>query len=161
MRYMKITPSDTVNGDGLRVVLWLAGCNHHCKGCHNPESWDYCNGKEFTEIEEEKIFKILSDKFISGITFTGGDPLYEENRKDLYNLILKIKDKFPEKNIWLWTGYTMSEIMKNSEMQKIVLNVNMVIDGRFVQELSEKDKYRGSKNQRRYKIENYTPVMID
>lgn len=161
MRYMKITPSDTLNGDGLRVVLWLAGCSHGCKGCHNPESWDYCNGKEFTQVEEDKIFKILSDKFISGITFSGGDPLYENNREGIYNLILKIKQKFPDKDIWLWTGYTISEIMKNSEMQKIIKNVDYIIDGRFVQELYIKDKYRGSKNQKRYKIINGEPVIID
>ena len=159
MKYMKITPSDVLNGDGLRVVLWVAGCGHYCKGCHNPESWNPNNGKEFTNKEKEYIFKLLEDDFIKGITFSGGDPFYIDNREDIKKLAKEIKEKFPNKDIWLWTGYTLNQILKIDET--LLENIDILVDGRYEYDLPHTKRYRGSDNQLRYKIENGKYTLLD
>jgi anaerobic ribonucleoside-triphosphate reductase activating protein len=156
---MKITPSDVLNGDGLRVVLWVAGCGHYCKGCHNPESWNPNNGKDFTEKDKEYIFKLLEDDFIKGITFSGGDPFYIDNREDTKKLAKEIKEKFPNKDIWLWTGYTLNQILKIDET--LLENIDILIDGRYECDLPHTKRYRGSDNQLRYKIENGKYTLLD
>ena len=159
MKYMKITPSDVLNGDGLRVVLWVAGCGHYCKGCHNPESWNPNNGKDFTEKDKEYIFKLLEDNFIKGITFSGGDPFYIDNREDIKKLAKEIKEKFPNKDIWLWTGYTLNQILKIDET--LLENIDILVDGRYEYDLPHTKRYRGSDNQLRYKIENGKYTLLD
>lgn len=159
MKYMKITPSDVLNGDGLRVVLWVAGCGHYCKGCHNPESWNPNNGKDFTEKDKEYIFKLLEDDFIKGITFSGGDPFYIDNREDIKKLAKEIKEKFPNKDIWLWTGYTLNQILKIDET--LLENIDILVDGRYEYDLPHTKRYRGSDNQLRYKIENGKYTLLD
>ena len=104
MRYHNITKDDMLNGDGLRVVLWVAGCSHMCPGCHNAFTWDAEGGLPFDDAAKEEIFAELKQSYVSGITFSGGDPLFPENRKDVEQLINEIKDKFPDKTIWLYTG---------------------------------------------------------
>ena len=105
MRYHNITKDDMLNGDGLRVVLWVAGCEHHCPNCQNPVTWDINGGLEFDEAAKKEIFDELEKNYVSGITFSGGDPLHTQNRKDVGALIEEIKVKFPNKTIWIYSGY--------------------------------------------------------
>lgn len=153
MRYHNITKADMLNGDGLRVVLWLAGCSHHCQACQNPITWDANDGLIFDEEAKREVFAELGKSWCSGLTLSGGDPLYVGNRKDVSLLVSEIKSKFPDKNIWCYTGYTWEELMKqikDDENLKIILNnVDVLLDGRFVLSLAlEKLHYVGSSNQR-------------
>lgn len=145
MRYHNITHDDMLNGDGLRVVLWVAGCSHCCKGCQNPCTWDPLGGLPFDDEAKEEIFEQLSKDYISGITFSGGDPLFASNRLDVRNLMAEIKEKFPDKTIWLYTGDVWENIWHYSCMQY----VDVVVDGEFVLELRDvKLKWKGSSNQK-------------
>ena len=160
------------NGDGLRVVLWLSGCSHHCYNCQNPQTWNPDSGIPFDESAKQEIFNELSKDYISGITFSGGDPLHENNLDEVLKLVQEISISFPEKTIWLYTGYTWNSIMnyelasdfteedvlfdyhmkKDFEMIKrknIIKLVNVLVDGEYIDE--QKDltlKWKGSKNQR-------------
>ena len=104
MRYHNITKDDMLNGDGLRVVLWVAGCDHCCKGCQNHVTWDPDGGLPFDEAAKQEIFDQLDKSYISGITFSGGDPLHNANRLGVRALINEIKEKYPDKTIWVYTG---------------------------------------------------------
>lgn len=153
MRYHNITKADMLNGDGLRVVLWLAGCSHHCQACQNPITWDANDGLIFDEEAKREVFAELEKSWCSGLTLSGGDPLYVGNREEVSLLVSEIKSKFPDKNIWCYTGYTWEELMKqvkDDENLKIILNnVDVLLDGRFVLNLAlEKLHYVGSSNQR-------------
>ena len=110
MRYHDITKDDMLNGDGLRVVLWVAGCSHHCKGCQNPITWDPEGGVLFDESAKQEIFEQLDKPYIEGITFSGGDPLHEKNVDEVTAFAREIKEKYPKKNIWLYTGYLWEDI---------------------------------------------------
>lgn len=145
MRYHNITKEDMLNGDGLRVVLWFAGCSHHCKNCQNPITWDPDGGLPFDEDAKQEIFEELDKEHVSGITFSGGDPLYEGTRDGLLELIREIKEKYPKKTIWLYTGYLWEEI-RNLEL---ISYLDVVVDGRFVEELKDNNlPWKGSSNQR-------------
>lgn len=145
MRYHNITKDDMLNGDGLRVVLWLAGCMHCCKGCQNPVTWDVNGGLPFDEAAREEIFEQLEKPYISGITFSGGDPLHPANRADVRKLMREIKEKYPDKTIWLYTGDSWENLLKESMLQYI----DVLVDGEFVLEkLDPKLLWKGSKNQR-------------
>lgn len=134
-----------LNGDGLRVVLWLAGCSHGCKGCHNPVTWDPNGGLEFDEEAKEEVFAELEKDYISGITFSGGDPLFFSNRSDVLKLIREIKERFPVKTIWLYTGFEWEAISELEVMQY----VDVLVDGRFIIEKKDvKLHWKGSANQR-------------
>ncbi len=156
MKYHTITYPDQNNGDGLRVCLWLSGCNHHCKGCQNPQTWNPDSGIIFDENAKKELFEELGKDYISGITFTGGDPLHENNIKGISSLLYEIRTLFPTKTLWLYTGYTWEEIMKkdiNNDIDllryKIVFQCDVLVDGEYKEE--ERDitlKWRGSKNQR-------------
>ncbi len=144
MRYHNITKDDMLNGDGLRVVLWVAGCSHACPGCHNPVTWDPEGGIPFDAAAKQEIFEELEKDYISGITFSGGDPLHEANRAGVTALAREVREKYPQKTIWLYTGYTWGEV-KNLEVVKYL---DVMVDGRF--EESKKDNmlhWRGSANQ--------------
>ena len=104
MRYHNITKDDMLNGDGLRVVLWVSGCSHCCKECQNPVTWDPNSGILFDESAKQEIFEQLEKAYISGITFSGGDPLYVQNISEVTKLAKEIKEKYPSKTIWLYTG---------------------------------------------------------
>lgn len=134
-----------LNGDGLRVVLWLAGCSHHCKNCQNPITWDPEGGLPFEESEKKEIFDELEKDYVSGITFSGGDPLYEETRDELTEFIKEVKKKYPRKTIWLYTGYEWEDICE----LPLILLVDVLVDGRFVEELKDNRlPWKGSSNQR-------------
>lgn len=145
MRYHNITKDDMLNGDGLRVVLWVAGCNHCCRDCQNPVTWDLDGGLLFDEAAEQEIFDQMDKPYISGITFSGGDPLHSANRLDVRNFMEKIKSRYPDKTIWLYTGDIWENILNDPLMQY----VDVVVDGEFVTELHDpKLLWKGSSNQR-------------
>lgn len=145
MRYHNITNDDMLNGIGLRVVLWVSGCEHKCHNCHNKITWDINSGLQFDEDAKKEIFVQLEKDYIKGITFSGGDPLHTQNRDDILNLIKEIKKRFKEKDIWLYTGYLWEEI-NNLEVIKYV---DVLVDGKYIEELSnEALEWRGSSNQR-------------
>lgn len=145
MRYHNITKDDMLNGDGLRVVLWVAGCSHCCKDCQNPLTWDPAGGLFFDDAAKQEIFEQLDKDYISGITFSGGDPLHAANRLDVRNFMAEIKEKYPNKTIWLYTGDSWENIYHYSCMQYI----DVLVDGEFVAELKDvKLRWKGSKNQR-------------
>lgn len=145
MKYVKITYTDVNNGLGNRVTLWVSGCSHHCKGCHNPETWDFDYGREFDEEAKNKLFEVLDLPYVKGLTLSGGDPL--DSKDDVLKLVKEVKEKFPKKDIWLYTGYcfeTNSVIF--DELTKFI---DVIVDGPFVEELrSTTLPFRGSSNQR-------------
>ena len=145
MRYHNITSDDMLNGDGLRVVLWLAGCSHCCKGCHNPLTWDPDGGLLFDEAARQEIFEQLDKSYISGITFSGGDPLHTANRMDVRCLMAEIKERYPDKTIWLYTGDSWEDIVH----YPILKYIDVLVDGKFEREKQENLlHWRGSGNQR-------------
>lgn len=144
MNYHNITKDDMLNGDGIRVVLWVAGCNHNCKDCQNPITWDVCGGVPFDESAKKELFDELAKDYVSGITFSGGDPLHPQNRDFITALSSEIKDKFPNKTQWLYTGYTW----ENIKDLDIINNLDVVVDGEFETEHRDTTlRWRGSPNQ--------------
>ena len=134
-----------LNGDGLRVVLWVAGCNHCCKECHNPITWDPDGGLLFDDAAKEEIFEQLNKSYISGITFSGGDPLHPNNRLEVRQFMAEIKEKYPNKTIWMYTGDSWEDIFEYPIMQY----VDVLVDGEFhIEEKDAKLLWKGSKNQR-------------
>ena len=168
MNYLQITHEDVCNGDGLRVVLWLSGCSHHCYNCQNPQTWNPDSGIPFDKSAKQEIFDELSKDYIAGLTLTGGDPLYENNLDEVLKLVKEIRISFPEKTIWLYTGFEWNQIMNMQVMQpifsckdleskiqnilkrqEIIKMCDVLVDGEYIDE--QKDltlKFRGSKNQR-------------
>lgn len=156
MNYHNITYPDMNNGDGLRVVLWLSGCSHHCYNCQNPQTWDVNSGIPFDESAKEELFRELDKDYISGLTLSGGDPLHEANLDGVLELINKIYILFPNKTIWLYSGYTWEQIMNpitsdelTNKRKEIVEKCDVMVDGRYID--SKRDialKWRGSSNQR-------------
>lgn len=145
MNYHNITKDDMLNGDGLRVVLWVAGCSHHCKGCQNPITWNPNDGLPFDENAKKEIFNELDKDYISGITFSGGDPLMPCNRQVVGNLIEEINKKYPNKTIWLYTGYTFDEIKD----LPFIKYVDVLVDGEYVESLRDVNLlWKGSSNQK-------------
>lgn len=145
MRYHNITKDDMLNGDGLRVVLWVAGCSHCCKGCQNPITWDANGGVPFDDAAKQEIFEQLDKNYISGITFSGGDPLHPANIVDVKNLMMEIREKYPKKTIWLYTGSSWENI-KNHPIMKYV---DVLVDGEFVENKKDVNLcWKGSSNQR-------------
>lgn len=145
MRYHDITKDDMKNGDGLRVVLWLSGCRHHCPGCQNPVTWDPEDGLSFDDRARSEIEEQLEKPYISGMTFSGGDPLFPGNVPEVTAYIKELKHRFPEKTIWLYTGEKWEDIRG----LEVLRYIDVLVDGRFEQE--KKDNllhWRGSANQR-------------
>lgn len=144
MRYHNITKDDMLNGDGLRAVLWVSGCEHACKGCHNPVTWDIMDGIEFDQEAKDELFEELEKDYIAGVTFSGGDPLHPQNRKEIGTLTKEIKERFPGKTIWLYTGYDWQEIKELDFIDQI----DVVVDGKYIEALrDEKLHWKGSANQ--------------
>ncbi len=163
INYHNITHDDMLNGSGLRVVLWVAGCLHHCKDCHNPITWDEKGGIPFTQWEEAEFWEWLSKPWTKGATFSGGDPLHPANREKIKKMCKTIREKYPEKDIWLYTGYKLldntnfvNEINPSDHFYWEGLPlIDVLVDGRFDCECRKKDiekgispSWRGSSNQR-------------
>ena len=150
MNYSKIKNLDISNGDGVRVSLFVSGCRHHCKGCFNSETWDFNHGETYTEDVQNHILDLMEPETIHGLSILGGEPLDELNQEDVCGLIESVKSRFPDKNIWLWTGYTYGkDIPETRYTSKILSNIDILVDGEFKEELKVPNlKYRGSTNQR-------------
>ena len=145
MNYHNITTEDMLNGDGLRTVLWVSGCSHHCPFCQNPETHDPCSGIEFDNDAYKELVEDLSKNYISGLTLSGGDPLYEGNRETLTELVKDIKGQFPKKTIWCYTGFDYEEVKDLEIMQYI----DVLVDGKFIEALKDNNLcWKGSSNQR-------------
>ena len=151
----KIKKFSIENGKGIRTSIFFSGCEHHCKNCFNSELWDFNVGKPFTRNVYENEIKSTINEHISGISILGGEPMHPNNINNTYRLVRWFKDDFPDKNIWLWTGYTLDELFDNCDSDIIYFlrtfilkNIDVLVDGRFIEE--QKDltlKWRGSKNQ--------------
>lgn len=152
MNYHKIEKTSIANGEGIRVVLWISGCSLQCRGCHNPETWNINSGKPFDENAKNELFEALDKPYIQGITFSGGHPLEDENLLDVYNLLAEIRKRFPEKDVWLYTGYKLEHILNpdtNSDYRKRIVDMcDVVVDGRYIESLRDITlRFRGSSNQ--------------
>lgn len=151
MKYAGLIKNDVVNGQNICVSLWVQGCPFHCEGCHNPQTWDFNGGYEDKEILD-KIFKALTANNIKrNFSVLGGEPLCQSNRKEVAEIIAKVRESFPEIKIYIWTGYTLEELQKenDSSLISILNNIDVLIDGRF--EIDKRDitlPLRGSRNQR-------------
>lgn len=162
MNYAKITKYDIANGLGVRVVLWVSGCDHHCKGCHNRETWSENYGKPFTLESYNEIVESLDHEYISGLTFSGGDPLRPQNVHTCMMIAKSIKEKFPDKDIWCWTGYKLEELKNRNDddTNSLLDSIDYIIDGEFIENLKDISlHWRGSSNQRIYK--NVNGVFVD
>ena len=149
MKYHDISKHDMKNGEGIRVVLWVSGCSHHCKGCHNPLTWNPKHGLEFDEKARGEIFYELATDYVSGLTLSGGDPLHEANREAVTKLAKEVKEIFPDKTIWLYTGYKHEEVA-DLEVMKYV---DVLVDGKFEKEKADPNaEWVGSINQRVIKL---------
>lgn len=152
MRYALIREMDISNGEGIGISLFVQGCHFHCEGCFNQETWDFNGGKEWTDEVQLKFFELINKPYIKRVSFLGGEPLADENSHEVFLLCQKIKKKFPDKKIWIYTGYTYEEIMKSRERSKPLLFADILVDGQFkldLQDINHKQvKFAGSTNQR-------------
>lgn len=145
MRYNTIRQLDIANGKGCRVSIFIQGCSFNCPGCFNTVAKDFSGGKEFTEQTMELLLELAKPKHISGLSILGGEPMHPKNREDVIKLIRRFKDAYPNKTVWLWTGYLIEDIFEDL----IDSGIDVIVDGQFVEELKDlRLKYRGSKNQR-------------
>lgn len=149
MNYHDIKKCDMLNGDGIRVSLWVSGCEHNCSQCQNPQTWDVGSGIPFDKEAEEELLDAINKDYISGITFTGGDPLHENNLEDVLNLVNKIRLLLPDKTIWLYSGYTIEQCLKDSKRLEIIKQCDVFVDGIYLDDMRDITlKWRGSSNQR-------------
>ncbi len=155
MNYAKIKECDVANGPGVRVSVFVSGCNHHCKGCFNQEAWDFCYGKEFNQETIDQVLKDLDKDYIEGLSLLGGEPLEHANQKGLLPLIKQVKEKFPNKSIWCYTGFdfekdVMGNMYKNwEETKELISDIDVIVDGKFEEEKKNLSlRFRGSENQR-------------
>ncbi len=155
MNYADIKQYDVANGLGIRVSLFVSGCTHHCKNCFNKETWDFHFGNPFTEAEIEKILEYLKPSYVSGLSLLGGEPFEPENQPGLLPLVKKVKETYPEKNIWCYTGYLFDEDICGKmmdevpETKELLAYIDVLIDGPFIEERKNlKIRFRGSDNQR-------------
>ena len=157
MRYATIKKYDISNGSGIRTSFYCTGCTHHCCECFNRELWDFESGKEFDEKAKEQLFEYLSDEHCVGLSVLGGEPL--QQGKDMLDLLTEIKEKFANKNIWLWTGYYLSEL---NDLQKDIINLcDYVVDGRFDCKKSGLNlRFRGSTNQTIWEKDNKSGKFV-
>jgi len=155
MNYAAIKNCDIANGPGVRVSLFVSGCRHHCKDCFNPETWDFACGELFDEAVMDKLLALLAPGYIRGITYLGGEPFEPENQKTLVGLLRKVRESYPEKNIWCYTGYLYDEQLLNNSRARceytdeMLSMIDVLVDGEFVEALKDiRLVFRGSSNQR-------------
>ncbi|MFQ1014910.1 anaerobic ribonucleoside-triphosphate reductase-activating protein [Avibacterium paragallinarum] len=153
MNYLQYYPTDIVNGEGTRCTLFVSGCEHACKGCYNQKSWSFSAGAPFDQAMEDQIIRDLQDQRIKrqGLSLSGGDPLHPRNVPTLLALVKRVKTECPDKDIWLWTGYKLSEL--NELQQQMLPYIDVLIDGKFVKEQADPSlAWRGSANQMIYRF---------
>ncbi|MBQ7969101.1 MAG: anaerobic ribonucleoside-triphosphate reductase activating protein [Clostridia bacterium] len=156
MNYGEIKKVDIANGTGVRVSLFVSGCTHHCKGCFNPETWNFDYGNKYTKETEQSIIDALSPSYIEGLSLLGGEPFEPQNQPTLLGLLKRIRKELPTKNVWCYSGYTFEELSGKKESRAFTENtlemlslIDVLVDGEFVEELKDISlKFRGSSNQR-------------
>lgn len=155
MNYCNVKNCDIANGVGVRVSLFVSGCRNRCKNCFQPETWDFNYGKPFDEQTEEKLMKMLAPSYINGLTVLGGEPMEPENQRALLPFLKKVKATYPQKTIWLYTGFTLEELRSpdcrahTEYTEEILKLLTVLVDGRFVEERKNISlRFRGSENQR-------------
>lgn len=155
MNYATIKKHDIANGTGVRVSLFVSGCTHHCKGCFNPETWDFNYGSPFTEETENEIIKALSPDYIQGFSLLGGEPFEAENQKVLASFLKKLKEIYPHKDIWCYSGYNFESDMLTGKLgdekitNEMLRNIDVLVDGEFIESLKNPSlRFKGSSNQR-------------
>lgn len=167
MNYHDIKKCNMLNGEGLRVVLFVSGCSHGCKKCQNPETWDVNSGILFDSNALNEIFAELELDYTSGLTLSGGDPLNKANLDEIENLVFQIKIRYPEKTIWIYSGYTIEDLIGDNspdgeKRRKILRNCDVLVDGKFEESLSSKEyPFAGSTNQRIINIKEYLNDSIN
>ena len=170
MNYADIKMVDVANGEGVRVSVFVSGCHHHCKGCFNECAWDFNYGNEFNKEAEEKVINFLNHDYIKGLSLLGGEPLEPANQEGLLPLVKEVKEKYPNKTIWCYTGYDLEkDIIENMAKTNPTTNellkyIDVVVDGKFEEDLkSPKLRFRGSSNQRildvQETIKEHKPVL--
>lgn len=155
MNYATIKTHDTANGPGVRVSLFVSGCTHQCKGCFNPEAWDFNYGAPFTEAEEDAVIKALEPWFIRGLSLLGGEPFEPANQAALLPLLRKVRQAYPDKTIWCYTGYDFEQDILTERLgdwavtQEMLAYIDVLVDGEFKLDLKNPNlRFRGSENQR-------------
>lgn len=147
MHIKELRDCDLRNGDGIRVSIWFAGCEHRCPGCHNPETWED-EGESFDDYRE-KLCELVSRPEIQGITLTGGDPLFSKNRKEMRDFIISFKEQFSTKDIWCYTGYVFEKLLEDETAKELLPYIDVLVDGPYIENLRDVDlHWRGSSNQR-------------
>ncbi len=167
MYYSAIKYNDIANGLGVRTVLFVSGCRNRCKGCFQPETWDFCNGEPFGEREEEEILESLKPGYVQGLTLLGGDPFEPENQEGLIAFMRRVKEQHPGKDVWAYTGYLLDKDLQpggrvyTNYTDELLSYIDVLVDGPFVEE--EKSlmlKFRGSRNQRAIDMKVYRETGV-
>src|SRR5574344_2037932 len=149
MNYEKIDKCSVSNGLGVRTVLWISGCNIHCKNCHNQSTWDFDSGIPFTEETMQEILYDLSKPYIKGLTLSGGHPLDPHNAPEVLEIVKRVKMVFPNKDIWIYSGYEWENIIKSETLSEIMKYTDILVDGAYIDELRDISlPFKGSSNQR-------------
>ena len=152
MRYNKVRKMDISHGPGVRVSIFMQGCTFHCKNCFNPETHDFMGGEEFTEDTIDQVLKLCENANVEGLSILGGEPMHPMNIEGTTELAKKFKEKFPNKNLWVWTGFLFDRDLQNKEVLKYI---DVLVDGQYVDELRDpRLKYNGSSNQRVIDVQN-------
>lgn len=155
MKYAQIVPFEVCNGEGIGISLFVQGCHFHCNGCFNEKLWDFNGGKEWNNDIEKQFIELAGKPYIKRITILGGEPLAKENYLNVRHLLQKLNEKYPNKKLWLYTGYTLDEIKETRELLRTIIYCDVLIDGRF--QIDKKDVtlcFKGSSNQNIWKKEN-------
>ncbi|MDD7411363.1 anaerobic ribonucleoside-triphosphate reductase activating protein [Fusobacterium gastrosuis] len=167
MNYSGIKYADMINGIGIRVSLFVSGCNHGCKNCFNVETWNPNYGEEFTQKQEDEIINFFKKygQTIRGLSLLGGDPTYPQNIIPLVSFLKKFKKELPDRDIWIWSGFTWEEIIKDENRKELIELCDILIDGKFKEELKNLNlKWRGSSNQRvidiKKSLNSSTPILF-
>lgn len=149
MNYEKIDKCSVSNGVGVRTVLWVSGCDIRCRNCHNPQTWDFDSGIPFTEETMQELLYDLSKPYIKGLTLSGGHPLDPHNAPKVLEIVKRVKMVFPNKDIWIYSGYVWEDIIKDNTLKEILKCTDVLVDGAYVDELRDISlAFRGSSNQR-------------
>lgn len=155
MNYATIKTHDVANGEGIRISLFVSGCTHHCKGCFNKEAWDFEYGTLYTKETEQYIIDALSPSYISGLSLLGGEPFEPQNQTTVLSLIKRVRQEYPEKDIWCYTGYDFEDDILSGRLKdqsitaQMIKNIDILVDGKFIEEKKSLNlRFRGSSNQR-------------
>lgn len=168
MNYCNIKNCDIADGTGVRVTLFVSGCTNHCEGCFQPETWDFDYGQPFTSETEKELLELISPSYIDGLTLLGGDPFEPSNQRGLIRFLHRVKEAYPNKNIWAYTGYTYEQLKTEGfrsrcEVTDEMLSlIDILVDGPFVEELKDISlSFRGSRNQRILDLRQGEPVKLE